>query len=153
MVLSGGALCSALVVLASWFSLLTVVFSRLVTTRFANTEPQTRRHLATAGMGFACVAVGCILLFHLTWVSPSFSQNLGPAIAWVLSFCTFLSTVAGLFLSMTGSGRTRFLGIGTCLFTGLWWVTLYAGAAISMGAPIARHPTRFLIPDGPAKKM
>src|SRR5208282_2312961 len=45
-----------------------------------------------------------------------------------------------------GAGRIRFLGLGTCLATGLWWYTLAMGSAISMGAPIARHPTRFLIP-------
>ena len=40
-------------------------------------------------------------------------------------------------------------GIATCLVTGLWWFSLSMEAAISMGAaPIARHPTKYFIPEG-----
>ena len=43
----------------------------------------------------------------------------------------------------------RFLGIGTTLITGLWWLKLYMAAAISMGAPaLARHPNKYLVPEG-----
>src|SRR5262249_19045994 len=59
----------------------------------------------------------------------------------------FWPTLAGFVLCIGGAGRVRFLGIATCLGTGLWWFTLAMDSAISMGAPpIARHPTRFLVP-------
>jgi hypothetical protein len=59
----------------------------------------------------------------------------------------FWPTLAGLLFSTAGTGKIKYLGIGTSLITGLWWFSLLMEAAISMGAPIARHPNKFLIPE------
>jgi hypothetical protein len=96
----------------------------------------------------AAVAVGTLLLLHLSWIFPAISQRLGTTVIRILALLLFWSTLAGFILSIVGSGRTRFLGIATCLITGFWWFTLYIEAAISMGSPMARHPTAFLIPNG-----
>jgi len=74
-------------------------------------------------------------------------QHFGVSAVRVLALFLFWPTLAGLLFSAAGSGRRRFFGIGSCLITGLWWFSLATTAAISMGAaPIARHPTKFLIP-------
>ena len=70
-----------------------------------------------------------------------------PAIR-ILALLLFWLTLVGLVLCAVGVGRIRWLGFGTSLVTGLWWLSLSVDAAISMGAPIARHPTKFLIPQG-----
>ncbi len=105
--------------------------------------------MTLAGIGFSTAAVGSLLVLHLSWVSPAISQHLGVTAIKVLSVFLFWPTLAGLLLSAFGSGRMRFLGIGTTLITGLWWFSLSMAATIFMGAPpIARHPTKFLIPEG-----
>lgn len=147
MVLSGRPLTGALLLLAMWLGLLTAAFLRLLL-HPAGTRPRIRYRLSTAGVGFAAVAVASVLLLHLSWLSPSLSQNLGPRMVWVLSLFIFFPSVAGLLLSVEGSGRTRFLGVGSCVFTALYWFALSIGAAISMAGPLARHPTRYLIPAG-----
>ncbi len=76
------------------------------------------------------------------------SQRLGVGGIRILSFLLFWPTLAGLVFSTGGSGRTRFLGIGTCLATGLWCFTFWTAAAISMGPSIIRHPVTYLVPDG-----
>ena len=94
------------------------------------------------------IAVASLLVLHLTWASPSVSQRLGPGTVRILSALVFWSAVAGLLASAIGYGRLRFVGVASCLLASAWWLSLSMGAAISMGAPIARHPVRFLIPDG-----
>jgi hypothetical protein len=89
-----------------------------------------------------------LLFLHLSWVSPTVSQHFGTTAVRIFAVLLFWPTLAGFVLSAVGTGRARFLGIGTCLITGLWWFTLSVDAAISMGSPISRHPTTFLIPDG-----
>lgn len=88
------------------------------------------------------------MALHLTWISTDLSQRLGVGTIRILALLLFWSTLAGFVLNIGGTGRIRFFGLGTCLATGLWWLTLALGSAISMAAPIARHPTRFLIPKG-----
>lgn len=148
MVLSGGGLSSALVLLGLWFGLLFTTFLKLFRLPPTGGGPRTRNRITIAGIGFATVAVGSLFLLHLSWISPSVSQRLGVGTVKVLFLCIFWATVASLLLSITGLGGTRFFGLGTSLITGVWWFSLYMGGAISMGAPIARHPTRFLIPAG-----
>jgi hypothetical protein len=147
MVLSGGWLDFILFLLALWLALLCRSFWKLLKER-ANNQSGVRNKLTLVGIGFSSVAVGSLLLLHLSWVSPAISQHLGVTAIRVLSIFIFGPTLVGLLLSAAGSGRMRFLGIGTTLITGLWWLSLWMMAAISMGAPIARHPTNFLVPQG-----
>ncbi len=92
--------------------------------------------------------MGALLALHLSWISPDISQHLGVSTIKVLSLFLFWSTLLGFFLTLTGSGKVRFLGMGTSILTGMWWFYLAMGAGISMSAPIARHANRFLIPHG-----
>jgi hypothetical protein len=94
------------------------------------------------------MAVAALLLLHLSWISVGLSQRLGDTTVRMLSYGLFLSTLTGFLLSVVGLGKIRLLGIGTCLITGFWWFTVATAAAISMGPPVARHPTNFFIPDG-----
>jgi hypothetical protein len=114
----------------------------------ANNQPEVRNKLTLAGIGFSAIAVGSLLVLHVSWVSPAISQQLGVTTIRVLSICLFGPTLLGLILSAAGSGRMRLVGIGTTLITGLWWFSLSMAAAISMSAPIACHPTKFLVPEG-----
>jgi hypothetical protein len=147
MVLNGGILYFALALLAAWFTLLLAGCWRSWSLSSVGTLA-TRRRLTIAGTAFSAVAVGSLLFLHLTWVSPEISQRLGIATVRVLSLSLLLGTIAGFLLSVVGAGKIRFLGLGTSLITGLWWLSLYITAGISMGAPIARYPTRYLVPDG-----
>jgi|SRR5271155_1625412 len=148
MVLSGGSLYLALVLLATWLALLCRTLWKL-----AAASPQskldTRNYLTLAGIGLATIAAAALLALHLSWVSVDISQHLGVKAVRILSLLMFWPALAGLLLCTGGRGRIRFLGIATCLVTGLWWFSLYMGAAISMGAAsIARHPTKYFIPEG-----
>ena len=146
MVLSGGWLAVVLLLLSIWFALLFRTFWEFLKAR-ANGQTGLRNHLTIAGLGFSTIAVGSLLLLHLSWVSPTVSQYLGLTPIKMLAALLFWPTLAGLLLCVAGSGRVRFLGIGTTLITALWWFTLVMAAGISMGTPIARHPTEFLIPE------
>ena len=146
--LSGGWLYSVLILLTIWFALLCRTAWKLLRGRQADGNRTTRTLFTVGGIGFAAVAVGALLFLHFTWISPSVSQRLGTPTVEILASLLFWATLAGFLLSAVGSGRTRLLGIGTCLITGFWWFTLSLGAAISIGSPIGRHPTTFLIPNG-----
>jgi len=143
MIISGRPLVLVLVLLAAWLSLLCRVTWKAYRTRESGVR---RNHLTIAGLGCSAVAVGALLALHLSWISTDLSQGLGVGTIRILALLLFWPTLVGLVLNIGGTGRVRFFGIATCLATGLWWFTLATGSAISMGAPIARHPTRFLIP-------
>lgn len=146
--MSDGWLVLVLALLSLWFALLCWCFWKLLKARGIN-QTGRRYQLTLAGMGFSIVAVASLLVLHLSWVSPAISQHFDVALIRVLSALLFWPTLAGLLLSAVGSGRMRFVGIGTTLITGLWWFSLSMEAAISMGAPpLARHPTKFLMPEG-----
>src|SRR5215469_9969125 len=145
MVLTGRALVLVLFVLAAWFSLLCGLAWKAYRTGKSGGR---RNYLTIAGLGCAAVAVGALLALHFTWISPDLSQGLGVGTIRILALLLFWPTLVGLVLNTGGTGRIRFFGLATCLATGLWWFTLATGSAISMGAPVARHPTRFLIPQG-----
>jgi hypothetical protein len=141
--ISGRPLVLVLILLASCFSLLCGAMLKLLKSR----KPAgVRNYLTLAGLVCATVAVGALFALHLTWTSADFSQRLGVGTIRILASLLFWPMLAGLILTASGVGRIRFFGLGTCLLTGLWWFTLAMGSAISMGAPIARHPTRFLVP-------
>jgi len=99
-------------------------------------------------MGLAAVAVGALLLLNLTWTSVEISQYFGSTAVRILSLLLLFPSLLGFLFSALGSGRIRFLGVGTSFLTGFFWFGLAMGAAISMSASIIRHPIRFLIPDG-----
>ncbi len=142
MVISGPPLVLVLILLTTWFLLLCGVAWKAFKTRTSGRA----NYLTVAGLGCAAVAVGAMLALHLTWISVDLSQRLGASSIRILALFVLWPTLAGLVLNIVGAGRVRFFGLGTCLTTGLWWFTLAMGSAISMGAPVARHPTRFLIP-------
>jgi hypothetical protein len=147
MVLSGGWLVLVLVILSLWFAFLCWSLWKLLKSLKLH-QPAVRNRLSVAGIAFSTVAVGSLLALHLSWVSPAISQYFGVTTIKVLSIFLYGPSLAGLLLSALGSGRMRFLGIATTVLTGLWWFSLYMVAAISMGAPLARHPTEFLVPQG-----
>jgi hypothetical protein len=150
MVVTGVWLYPILILLAVWFGFLFRIFWKLLRIPKLQTGryEALRSHLTVVGMGFATVAVGALLLLHLTWVSVELSQYLGSTAIRILSLLLFIPTVLGFLFSAIGSGRIRFLGVGTCLLTGYWWFGFVVVAAFSMASSIARHPTRFLIPEG-----
>ncbi len=148
MLLSGWQLAFALVVLTAWLALLIVVgWKRL---RLSNPPEQStiRYGLTTAGMWFGAVAVGSLLLLHLSWISPNLSQRLGTGPIRADALFLFWGSLAAFLLSMAGSGRARYFVLATSLATGFCWFILAMGSAISMAAPTARHPMRYLIPSG-----
>jgi Family of unknown function (DUF6843) len=140
---SGRPLVLVVILLAAWFSLLCRVAWKVFKTR---KSAGRRTYLTIAGLGCAAVAVGALLALHLTWTSTDLSQRLGVGTIRILALFLFWPTLAGFVLNTGGAGRIRFFGLGTCVATGMWWFTLAMGSAISMGAPIARHPIIFLIP-------
>jgi hypothetical protein len=149
MVISGRWLEFVVILLAAWLILLCRTWWKLLKTPPLGKRRVTRDYLTIAGIGSSAFAVVALLALHLSWISVGFSQHLGVAAIKILAFLLFWPTLAGLVLSVVGAGRMRWLGVGTCFITGLWWLSLYVVAAISMGgAPIARHPTKFLIPQG-----
>ena len=148
MVLSGNSLYLALILLTAWLALLGRTLWNLAATS-PQSKPDTRNYLTFAGIGLATTAVAALLALHLSWVSVDISQHLGVRAVRILSLLMFWPALAGLLLCTGGRGRIRFLGIASCLVAGLWLFSLSMVAAISMGAaPIARHPTKYLIPEG-----
>src|ERR1035438_2793888 len=140
---SGRPLVLVLILLAVWFSLLCGAAWKALKAR---KSAGRRNYVTIAGLGCAAIAVGALLGLHLTWISPNLSQGLGVGTIRILALFLFWPTLVGFALNIGGSGRIRFFGIATCFATGLWWFALAMGSAISMGATMSRHPTRFLIP-------
>jgi hypothetical protein len=146
MPLSGRWLGLTVVVLVLWLAFLCRIWWWLRRQLQSDRRLRVRDGATLAGIGLSIVAVGSLLLIHLSWISASVSQRFGSSTLKALSLFLILAALPGLVFSAVGSGRTRFWGIGSCLITGLWWLSLATTAAISMGAPLARHPTKFLIP-------
>jgi hypothetical protein len=147
MVLSGPWLGMVLAVLVSWLAFLFRICWKIVRQPKQDQRMGLRDFLTLAGIGFTIVAVGSLLVLHLSWISVSVSQHFGVSGIKRVSMFLFWPTLAGLLFSAVGAGSKRFWAFGTCLVTGLWWFSLATTAAISMGAaPIARHPAKYLIP-------
>jgi hypothetical protein len=149
MVLSGRLLWAVLILLSAWLGFLCRTLGKMIKGTPTGRPREAQNYLTIAGLVSSIVAVGALLGFHLSWISAEISQHLGIASIRILFFVLLWPTLAGLFLCLSGTGPARWLGVATCLGTGLWCMTLSFGTAISMGAPpIARHPTRFLVPQG-----
>jgi hypothetical protein len=148
MVLSGKLLSIAIITLALWFALLCRICWRMLHKPARSGRLKIRERITVAGIGFATVAVGSLLVLHLTWVSATVSQHLSILATKVIFMFVLWPTLAGLLFNVAGSGKIKYLGIGTSLVTGLWCFGLFIEGAISMGASIARHPIEFLIPEG-----
>jgi hypothetical protein len=149
MVLSGRLLWAVLILLFAWLGFLCRTLWKRIKETPTDRPRKAQNYLTIAGIVSSIVAVGALLGLHLSWISVEISQHLGIASIRILFFLLLWPTLAGLFLCLSGTGAARWFGVGTCLATALWWMTLSFGAAISMGAPpIARHPTKFLVPQG-----
>jgi len=146
--LNGGWLYFYVVVLGLWLGFLSRTCWRLLRKTPADRKQSIRGRLTIIGMALSALAVGSLLLLHLSWISAGVSQYLGVVAVRILSLFFFWPALGGLVLCSAGSGRIRFLGIGTSLIMGLYWLGLVMQSAISMGAVTIRHPIRFLIPDG-----
>jgi hypothetical protein len=145
--LGGGPLYLTLVALAVWLAILCQTAWKLLRRYRADRNRTFRTRLTIVGIGLAAVAVASLLLLHLSWTSPILSQRLGSTAISILSLILVFATLLGFVLSAVGNGKIRILGVGTTLITGLWWLGLATTAGFS-GTPLARHPTRFLIPEG-----
>jgi hypothetical protein len=119
----------ALILLVSWFAYLFKVFWHLLRAPKPETGPYEalRWQLTVAGMGFATVALGALLLLTLSWNFVGGSHRLGSAVPRILSLLLVFPSLLGFLFSSLGSGRIRFLGVGTCFFTGVLWFGLAAG--------------------------
>jgi len=146
MVLDGWTLFLALTVLVVW--LLALCWA----TRFAlKRYPWTagiREKLTAVAFISAATAVAALLALHLSWISVDISQKLGDRGISIISEFLFWPTLLGFLLSIGGSGRIRFAAMGSCLLTGLLWLSLFITAAISMGGPTSRHSVTYRIPNG-----
>lgn len=145
---NGWELYFSVILLALWLALLSRTCWRLLGNTPPDPKRSIRRSLTVVGIALSAVAVGSLLLLHLSWISAGISQHLGVVTVRILSSSFFWPALAGLILCSAGTGKIRFLGIGTSLITGLWWLSLVMQSAISMGGVTSRHPTKFLIPDG-----
>ncbi len=147
MALSGRWRYVALSLLAVGLVLLCRAFWSTLKTSRSNVGLQFRNGLSISGMFLSVVAVGSLTAFHISWISVDISQHLGTRTLRVLSSFLFWSSLAGLICCCFGSGRKRFWGIGSSLIAASWWSVLVMGSAISMGAPVVRHPVQYLIPQ------
>lgn len=148
MVLSGSSLIIAVTVLASWFALMLIATLRFVSHLSRERGEVFRSRSSLAGMCLATLAVGSLLLLHVSWISADVSQKYGTKLVSILAAILFWSTLIGLILNIIGSGKVRLLGIATSLIAGVWYLSLLFSSAVSMGPATVRHPVRFLIPDG-----
>jgi hypothetical protein len=151
MVISGRWLGLVVILLAAWLILLCRTWWKLLRTPPLESKPRLARNYVTiAGIGSSAVAVGALLALHLSWISAGISQHLGVAAIRILALLLFWPTLAGLVLCAAGVGRIRWLGLGTSLVTGLWWLSLSVDAAISMGAARQSRAIQrsFLFPRG-----
>jgi hypothetical protein len=96
----------------------------------------------------AATAVLALLALHLSWISVDISQKLGDNGIAIIAKFLFWPTVLGFFLCIGGAGKIRFVAMGSCVLTGLWWLSLFMTAAISMGVSTARHSVTYRIPNG-----
>ncbi len=145
---NGRALWLALILLSAWIVVLARAWWKLLK-HVRRHRPASRRvYLNLTGVGLSTLAVGALLCLHLSWVSAGISQYLGTGFISFLSALVIVPAFVGLVASMAGTGRARWVGLGTSLLVGGWWIGLAMAAGITLGAVQARHPVRYLIPDG-----
>jgi hypothetical protein len=145
MAISGFPLMIAITVLVIWLVFLLWVMR--IAVQSSRGGGFRRRHMTLAGFICASLAVTALVGLHLTWVSADVSQKLGVGPVRFFGLVLIYSTATGLLLSLAGAGKVRFAAVASCLCTGSYWFFLSTGAAL-VGSPLARHPTRYLIPAG-----
>ena len=149
MVLTGHTLLIILVILTLWFAMILAASARTIKQLTNQKGMVVRSRLTLAGMFFASLAVGSLLLLHLTWITPEISQRFGALTIRLLATILFWSSLTGFLSTIVGIGKLRYLGIATCAIAGIWFLFLYVSATISMtGTALPRHPARTFIPDG-----
>jgi Family of unknown function (DUF6843) len=146
--LSGAWLFGSIFLLGLWFVLMLKRFLSLVAETKSNQGRRPRALLTVIGFGLSTLAVGAVLALHLTWVLPGVSQRLGINGIRIFFILIFWPALLGLLAGLPGSGKVRWLGVGSSVMMGMWLVYLAVASGIAMGPPLARHPTRFLIPNG-----
>jgi len=146
MVLDGWILYLAIAVLVVW--LIALCWAARSTIKRYPWTSGIREKLTAVAFISAAIAVAALLAMHLSWLSIDISQKMGDRGIAVIAKFLFWPTLFGFLLSIGGSGKIRFVAMGSCLLTGCWWLTLAVDAAISMGASTARHPVVYRIPNG-----
>jgi hypothetical protein len=148
MVLSGTVLYVILAFLTIW--LLGLLYG---TYRFAMSLRNQRDQrllfwLTPSAFLLAAIAVASLLLLHASWIAPEISQRLGTRFIEVLTDLLVFPSALGLVSALLGRGKPRGFAALSCVGSGAWWLVLAFDSGIAMGAPLARHPIRYLIPDG-----
>ena len=147
MVLSGHTVVVVAVLLAAWFVFLWTSSWRAF--RIAPSRNHIRSRATAGGLLLSAIAVLATLTLDLSWLSADISQRVTFSVVRAIAMLIFWPSLIGLFLCIIGISRIRFVGVASCLLTSCWWLVLMTGSAISMGAmPVARHPVKYLIPDG-----
>src|ERR1700693_410306 len=99
MPLGGKWLGITLVLLLVWLAFLCRVWWALLRQPMTDQRLLVRHRLTLTGVWFSMVAVGSLLLLHLSWISVSVSQRLGFTAIRVLALFLFWPTIVGLLLS------------------------------------------------------
>jgi hypothetical protein len=148
MALSGWVLYVTLLFLVAWF--VTMLYVTYLAWRRSSKEfdTQFRSWFTFAANALASIAILSLVILHVSWVSPEISQRAGTKLVQIVAIFLFFPSVAGFALSLIGRGRMRFLGTASTALSGAWWFVLAVDSGISMGSPQARHPIKFLIPEG-----
>ncbi len=144
--LAGWLLAFVIILLFAWVVLLVMQAKKAIGE--SPVRHGFRRLTALAALVLSPIAVAALLALHLTWVSPSVSQALGEKTVSILSVLIFWLAVLGMIFGGAGFGRRRWIAFATSTIVLVWWLALGMTAAISMGAVLARHSTRYLIPRG-----
>ena len=147
MALSGPAHYATLAFLFAW--LLAMIWVTGQSWHRLTKEPHApaRKWLTASGSLLAAVAVLSLIVLHVSWVSPDVSQHAGVQLVKIVGSLLLFPSLIGFVLNLFGTGRIRFLGIASTLASAAWWFVLAIDSGISMGTPLARHPTKFLVPD------
>jgi hypothetical protein len=145
MTITGRVLYMIVAILVAWLLFLCWAIWKARAT--VSTAHGRRHNMTLAGLVSSSIAVGALLALHLSWTSVAVSQKLGEAGISIIAKFLFWPTLIGLVTSLCGIGKIRFVGVASCIVTGLWWFSLFMEAAISMSGPTVRHPIRYLIPD------
>jgi hypothetical protein len=149
MTMSGATLYLVLVFLLFWAVLLFFLSrASLKLLQSGSEREHFRLRLTLIAMCSTATGVFATFLFCLTWISPDVSQYLGVSTLRVISHLIIWPSLAGLTLSLFGIGKVRAFSMVSSSLVSVWWLALVIGSGISMGPPLARHPVRYLIPEG-----
>jgi hypothetical protein len=145
---SGGWLILIFLLLTVWLSsLIWSLITGLNSSRLSK-APRWRRVLTYVGLALCVLCVGGLWVLTVSWFSPTLSQRFNGWPYYFTMVVVFGSTVASLPVGLLGVGIRRALAVGTSLVAGTCWLWISFVAGLSMGPVVARHPVRYLIPDG-----